>query len=90
MAYHLSEILADESARVLFVCGLSHAPGVVARLGQEPAAPFGRRPRLRAVVYHLHPESAREVLTEIFSVKLTSQASSFKDSFPPVPTIPRP
>ena len=29
MAFHLSEILADESARVLFVCGLSHAPGVV-------------------------------------------------------------
>ena len=65
MAHHLSRLLARKEARVLFVCGLSHARGVLARLGREPAVPFGPRPRLRAVVYHLHPDAAREVLSEI-------------------------
>ncbi|MFQ5718985.1 MAG: hypothetical protein ACE5IK_05510 [Acidobacteriota bacterium] len=65
MAHHLSRLLAVPRARVLFVCGLSHVRGVLDRLDQEPAVPFGRRPRLRVAVFHLHPDSTREVLGEM-------------------------
>lgn len=65
MAHRLRELLADDEARILFVCGLVHAPGVVNGLSREAAVPFGRRPGLEAIVYHLHPDAAREVLSEI-------------------------
>ncbi len=65
MAWHLTRILADPGRRVLFVCGLSHLGPVLARVGRETAIPFGRRPRPQAAVFHLHPDAAREVLTEM-------------------------
>jgi hypothetical protein len=65
MAHHLTGLLADESSRVLFVGALPTARPVLARVGQETAVPFGRRPRLTARVWHLHPEASREVLTEM-------------------------
>lgn len=65
MAHRLTVLLDDAQARVLFVCGLSHARGVLERVGVERAAPFGRPARLEVELFHLHPDSCREVLSEI-------------------------
>jgi len=64
MAHTLTTLLADRSTRVLFVCSLPRLAGVLARVGREIAEPFGRRPRLTTTLFHLHPDSAREVLGE--------------------------
>lgn len=65
MAHRLTVLLEDPQARVLFVCGLSHARGVLGRVGVERAAPFGRPAHLQVELFHLHPDSCREVLSEI-------------------------
>jgi hypothetical protein len=65
MAHRLTALLADPEARVLFVCGLTHAERVLERAGSETASPFGRPPRLDVELFHLHPDASREVLSEI-------------------------
>ena len=64
MAHTLTALLADPARRVLFVCALPRMAGVLARVGRETVVPFGRRPRLTTELFHLHPDSAREVLGE--------------------------
>jgi hypothetical protein len=65
MAHRLTTLLDHPEARVLFVCGMSHARAVLQHAGQERAAPFGRPARLHVELFHLHPDSSREVLSEI-------------------------
>jgi hypothetical protein len=48
---------------VLFVCGMAHAARIVAQLGQSDAAPIDRSQRSGSVLFNLHPESCREVLS---------------------------
>src|SRR5882724_326751 len=63
MAFHLSQ-LAERHAKVLFVCGLAHVEGVRAKLEKSMARPLGRTKRAGVQVFHLHPDSSREVLSE--------------------------
>ena len=91
MAYHLTTLLARPERRVLFVCGLSHARPVMDRVGAETAVPFGRPARLSSAVFHLHPDSSREVLTEMpfLSAAYESWRAGQKNSAVP-PTWPLP
>jgi len=64
MAYHL-QLLSREAERVLFVCGMSHFPGILENLEQPQAEVIGRRHRKGVGLAHLHRDSSREVLTEM-------------------------
>ena len=63
MAYHLTE-LARKYDKVLFVCGMAHVERVKSRLGAASARPLGKVKRSGIQTFHLHEESAREVLSE--------------------------
>jgi len=63
MAYHLAE-LAGRHAKVLFVCGMAHVHRIQARLRGAVARPIGKVKRSGVQVFHLHEDSAREVLSE--------------------------
>ncbi len=65
LAHKITSLLADPSRRILFVCALPRLAPVLARVGREPAIPFGRPARLTWELFHLHPESARQVLGEM-------------------------
>jgi len=64
MAYHLQR-LAREHERVLFVCGLSHYPRILERLGAPLAQPIGRQHREGVLLAHLHERSSREIMAEL-------------------------
>jgi hypothetical protein len=64
MAFHLQR-LAKRHERLLFVCGLSHYPRILERLGAPQAQPIGRRHREGVVLAHLHERSSREIMTEV-------------------------
>jgi hypothetical protein len=64
MAYHLQH-LNEAGGKVLFVCGLYHLPGVLKMLELPQADVIGRRHREGAGLAHLHPDSIREVMTEM-------------------------
>ncbi|MBW2304156.1 MAG: hypothetical protein JRF57_10645 [Deltaproteobacteria bacterium] len=64
MAFHLQR-LSREGRRTLFVCGLTHFPGVLKMLREPQAEVIGRRSREGVGLAHLHRESSREVLTEM-------------------------
>jgi hypothetical protein len=64
MAYHLQR-LNEQGKRILFVCGLYHLPGILKMLERPQTEVIGRRHREGAGLAHLHPESSREVLTEM-------------------------
>jgi hypothetical protein len=63
MAFHLSRLL-EQHEKVLFVCGLGHAERVQHKLRGSVARPIGRTRRQGVQVFHLHPDSSREVLSE--------------------------
>ncbi len=63
MAWHLQEMRGKDD-RVLFVCGLVHYPGVMARLDSPAARPLERLQRPGVQLAHLAEESSREVLSE--------------------------
>jgi hypothetical protein len=65
LAHKLRTLLADRSRRVLFVCALPRLAHVLARIDQEQAIPFGRPPKITWELFHLHTESARQVLGEM-------------------------
>jgi hypothetical protein len=64
MAYHLQR-LSEEGKRILFVGGLYHLPGLLEMLERPQTEVIGRRHREGAGLAHLHPESTREVMTEM-------------------------
>jgi hypothetical protein len=64
MAYHLQRLSAG-GEKILFVCGLYHLPGVLKMLEIPQTEVIGRRHREGAGLAHLHPESSREVMTEM-------------------------
>jgi hypothetical protein len=63
MAFHLSQ-LRERHERVLFVCGLSHAARVLAKVEGPRARPIGRTKREGVSVFHLDEASSKEVLSE--------------------------
>jgi hypothetical protein len=65
LAHKLTTLLADPERRVLFVCALPRLAPVLKRVGYETAVPFGRPQRLTWDLFHLHPDSSREVLGEM-------------------------
>ncbi len=64
MAYHLQR-LNERGEKVLFVCGLYHYPGIMEMLERPQTEVIGRKHREGAGLAHLHPESTREVMTEM-------------------------
>ncbi len=64
MAYHLQQ-LQKKYQRLLFVCGISHYPRILARLSQAQAQPIGRLHRDGVILAHLHERSSQEIMSEI-------------------------
>ncbi|MBW1981454.1 MAG: hypothetical protein JRJ12_09545 [Deltaproteobacteria bacterium] len=64
MAYHLDR-LRRQYKRVLFVCGISHYPRILSRLGNRQVQPIGRQQRAGVLLAHMHQQSSREIMTEI-------------------------
>ncbi len=64
MAWHL-ERLSREHGKVLFVCGMAHLQGVMARLEQPPESePLRRVRRTEVTLSHLAEPSSKEVMAE--------------------------
>jgi hypothetical protein len=63
MAFHLSSLI-ERHEKVLFVGGIFHVARIGKKLGGPLARPLGRTKRAGVQVFHLHPESSREVLSE--------------------------
>lgn len=61
MAAHLQDLL-DKHGKVLFVCGMIHAEGVIKRLGRPQATPLHRVHSPPFQVFHLHPSCLDEVM----------------------------
>lgn len=61
MAAHLQDLL-DKHRKVLFVCGMIHAEGVIERLGRPQATPLHRVHSPPFQVFHLHPSCLDEVM----------------------------
>jgi hypothetical protein len=64
MAYHLQR-LGKKYERLLFVCGISHYPRILARLSRAQVQPIGRQQRDGVVLAHLHEQSSREIMSEM-------------------------
>ncbi len=64
MAYQLQH-LQKKHQRLLFVCGISHYPRIIARLSQTQAQPIGRQQRDGVILAHLHERSSQEIMSEI-------------------------
>ena len=64
MAYHLQR-LRKKHQRILFVCGISHYPRIMALLSSTQAQPIGRQRRDGVILAHLHERSSREIMSEI-------------------------
>jgi len=54
--------LAEEHERVLVVCGMAHASGILEALDQPQAQQLQRITRQQVAVFNLHPDSARAVM----------------------------
>jgi len=64
MAFHLQR-LNRSGGKIFFVCGLYHLPGILKMLELPQTEVIGRRYREGAGLAHLHPDSCREVMTEM-------------------------
>jgi hypothetical protein len=64
MVYHLQQ-LQKKHQRLLFVCGISHYPRILARLTQTQPQPIGRQHRDGLILAHLHQRSSQEIMSEI-------------------------
>ena len=65
LAHKLTTLLHEPERRILFVGTLPRMAAVLARAGRESAVPFGRKPHLTWNLFHLHPDSARQVMAEM-------------------------
>ena len=64
LAYHAQRLHREGAERVLVVCGMHHAEGVLRALEREQAVPLTITQRTQARLLHVHPESLAEVLPE--------------------------
>ncbi|MBW1786549.1 MAG: hypothetical protein JRK53_08025 [Deltaproteobacteria bacterium] len=64
IAYHL-QCLNLQAARVLFVGGLGHLPGIMGLLEKPQTDVIGRRRRAGVGLAHLHRDSSREIMSEM-------------------------
>jgi hypothetical protein len=64
MAYYLQR-LSEKAERILFVGGLYHFPGILAKLSRPQTEVIGRRQRKGVGLAHLHKESSREIMSEM-------------------------
>lgn len=64
MAFHLQRF-SHEGARILFVGGLAHLPGLLGMLDQSQTEVIGRRIRKGVGLAHLNRDSSREILSEM-------------------------
>lgn len=64
MAYHLQR-LRKRYKRILFICGLSHVPGILKYVAQPQAQVIGKIKREGIGIAHLHEDSSREILSEM-------------------------
>lgn len=64
MAYHLQH-LQRQHKRVLFVGGMAHIESIQQELKSPQPMPFSRRHREDVHVFHLHPDSVREIAIEM-------------------------
>jgi len=64
MAYYLQKLMKKHQ-RVLFVCGISHYPSILAKLSSPQAQPIGRQQREGVILAHLDERSSREIMSEI-------------------------
>lgn len=63
MAYHLQS-LQRQHKRILFVGGMAHIEAITQDLKSPQPMPFSRRHREDIHVFHLHPDSVREIAIE--------------------------
>ena len=82
MAFHLQGLL-QQHEKVLFVCGMTHAAGVLHRLSQPQAIPMERKSFPAVQVFHLHPDCLDEVLAT--SPFLNAVSEIRRKSLPPDP-----
>ncbi len=64
MAYHLQR-LSKQYKKILFICGLSHVPGILKYMDKPQAQVIGRTKRKGVGIAHLHEDSSREILSEM-------------------------
>ncbi len=70
---------------MLFVCGLAHVARVRKRLESAALRPLGRTKRSGVQVFHLHPDSSREVLSEPGHVQAAFEGWRGDPARPPPP-----
>ena len=63
MAFRVRRLLCEASPVVL-ICGMAHAQRIMADLKGPLAEPMDRRERKAVQVFHLHPDSMAEILSE--------------------------
>jgi len=64
MAYHLQR-LSKQYKKVLFICGLSHVPGILKYMDKPQVQVIARTKRKGIGIAHLHEDSSREILSEM-------------------------
>jgi hypothetical protein len=91
MAYKLQQ-LKQKYQRLLFVCGITHYPRIMARLDRPQAQPIGRRQRDGVILSHLHHRSSREIMSEIpyLAAAYEKQRSELLDLWQRSPDAPPP
>jgi hypothetical protein len=65
MAHHVQALLVAGAHRLLLVCGMAHVPGLLLAMQAPRAFPFGPQTRPGVRLLNLHPDSCREVLSEM-------------------------
>jgi hypothetical protein len=86
MASRLQELLRRHR-RVLFVCGMIHADGVLKRLDEPQATPLHRAHTPPFQVFHLHPSCLDEVMATF--PLLSALYETRRKSLPPEPVRDR-
>ena len=64
LAWHAQQA-AEVRRRVLVVCGMAHASGVLARLSEPLAQPLAKQHRDAVQIFNVHPESARGIMASL-------------------------
>jgi len=82
MAARLQEAARDHE-KILFVGGLAHLPGILARLETPQALPMMKTGVEAAVVAPMHPESLKKGFTEIARITETFENWRVKPEEPP-------
>lgn len=65
MAYHLQKLTSQSASKTLLICGMSHVLGTLEKMKSPQVQPMGKVTRKNIRVYNLHPDSIREVTSEM-------------------------